>query len=437
MKVAAVISEYNPFHNGHLYQLKTIRSQLHADYIIIIMSGDFVQRGTPALVNKYERCRMALENGADLVFELPTYFALGSAEYFAQGAVSLADKLGVVDFLHFGSESGDIEALMNCARIIADESDAYKVSLNLHLKSGNSFPAARSLSIREQLQKSGLPCTDNSPDDIEMLLASPNNTLGIEYIKAILQRKSSIQPVTVERKGEGYNSGALASDSFISANAIRTALKNTNLSPNELSSLKQYLPESICTLLFHDLKERDCFLFPNDFSEILAYKLHEAAANKAAFAEYYDVGSQLSNTIYNHLADFTLLTDFAMLCKSKNLTYTRICRSLMHILLNMTQEYAGLLKANDYSLYARLLGFTAHGKTLLKAIKANASVPVITKPVNALKQLDGPALLSLRSDLFAATVYERTKQQKLTRMSHSTSPAVFQNELTRELIRLP
>ena len=428
MKVAAVISEYNPFHNGHLYQLQAIRSQLHADYIIIIMSGNFVQRGTPALINKYERCRMALENGADLIFELPVYFALGSAEYFAQGAVSLADKLGIVDFLHFGSESGDITVLENCARIVADESDTYKASLSRHLKSGASFPSARSLSIREQ--------ADNCPGDFEKLLASPNNTLGIEYIKAILQRKSTIKPMTVERKGEGYNSNSLASDSFISANAIRTALENASDATDTIS-LKQYLPESVYRLLFREQNAEGYFLFPNDFSEVLAYKLQEAATGKAGFAEYYDVGNQLSNTFYNHLADFTTMTDFALLCKSKNLTYTRICRSLMHILLNMTQENAELLKANDYSLYARLLGFTAHGKELLKSIKANASIPIITKPVSALKQLVGPALLSLRSDLFAATVYERTKQQKLTHMSHYTSSATFENELTQELIRRP
>ena len=436
MKVAAVISEYNPFHNGHLYQLQTIRSQLHADYIIVIMSGNFVQRGTPALINKYERCRMALENGADLVFELPVYFALGSAEYFSQGAVSLADKLGVVDFLHFGSESGDITILESCARIIADESDTYKASLSRHLKSGISFPSARSLSIREQLQELDLSSAYNYPDDFEKLLASPNNTLGIEYIKAILQRKSTIKPMTVERRGEGYNSSSLASDSFISANAIRTALESASTAA-DTDHLRNYLPESVYRFLFREQNEEGCFLFPNYFSEILAYKLQESATDKAAFAKYYDVGNQLSNTFYNHLVDFTTMTDFALLCKSKNLTYTRICRSLMHILLNMTQENAELLKAKDYSQYARLLGFTACVKELLKSIKANASIPIITKPVNALKQLDGPALLSLRSDLFAATVYERTKQQKLTRMSYYTSSAAFQNELTRELIRLP
>ena len=145
--------------------------------------------------------------------------------------------------------------------------------------------------------------------------------------------------MTVERKGEGYNSNSLASDSFISANAIRTALENASDATDTIS-LKQYLPESVYRLLFREQNAEGYFLFPNDFSEVLAYKLQEAATGKAGFAEYYDVGNQLSNTFYNHLADFTTMTDFALLCKSKNLTYTRICRSLMHILLNMTQENA-------------------------------------------------------------------------------------------------
>ena len=121
MKIAAIIAEYNPFHNGHLYQLQTLRKQYHIDYIIVVMSGDFMQRGIPAIIDKYDRCRMALENGADLVFELPVYFSLGSAEYFAAGAVSLIDKLGVVESLHFGSECGEIDVLTTCASALAAE----------------------------------------------------------------------------------------------------------------------------------------------------------------------------------------------------------------------------------------------------------------------------------------------------------------------------
>lgn len=464
MKVAVVITEYNPFHNGHKYQLDTIRNHHNADYIIVIMSGDFMQRGIPAIVSKYERCQMALANGADLVFELPVYFSLGSAEYFAQGAVSLADKLGVADFLHFGSESGDISLLKNCALIIAQESNEYKAALNCYLKAGNSFPAARSKAVMKQYSCNSLFSDDSQSiadsSDIEAVFSNPNNILGIEYIKALIQRNSAIKPVTLSRKGEGYSSDTLSSKSFVSANAIRTALEAADLASADLSmpantdmhashymdigKLQPHIPKSVHEILQNHFEAGGCFLFPNDFSEVLLYKLLQTAVLKNAFSSYYDVGNLLSHTIYNNLMDFTSFTDFAMLCKSKNLTYSRICRVLMHILLDMTQERANLLKNSDYSLYARLLGFTEHGQKLLKSIKANSSIPIITKPSKALKQLNVTALLSYRADLYAATIYESVKQQKQIRWSNNCKNKMntlenprLRNELTSEIVRLP
>ena len=153
MKIAAVIAEYNPFHNGHFYQLNTIREKLGADRIIVVMSGNFTQRGIPALIDKYDRCKMALENGADLVFELPVYYATGSAEYFAQGAVSLLDKLGVVDYLHFGSEDGNLNTLSTCAEILANEPISFKETLHTLLKEGISFPTAQARALSEELDR--------------------------------------------------------------------------------------------------------------------------------------------------------------------------------------------------------------------------------------------------------------------------------------------
>ncbi|MDE7204120.1 MAG: nucleotidyltransferase [Lachnospiraceae bacterium] len=429
MKVTAVIAEYNPFHNGHLYQLGTIRQTLNTDIIIVVMSGDFMQRGIPAISDKYERCRMALENGADLVFELPVYFALGSAEYFAQGAVSLVDKLGVVDFLHFGSESGDISFLYEfTSMMLAHESDAYKSTLNKYLKLGCSFPAARDNALSELL-----------PDQkIKQLVSAPNNILGVEYVKALIQRNSAIKPVTLARKGEGYSSDSLVTGSFASANAIRKALvhqsdtdrfaaQNTGL--NQLC-VKDHVPVSVYALL-----HQNGLLYANDFSEILLYKMLQAARHKDAFAGYYDIGEQLSHTLYNNLPQYTTLEAFALLCKTRNLTYTRICRGLMHILLEMTQENADTLKYNDYAQYARLLGFTERGKQLLKSIKANTSIPVITKPSSALKQLSGTALMSLRSDIHAADIYDSVRQQKRIRLSDKAAEIVRHNELTSQIIK--
>lgn len=429
MNVTAVIAEYNPFHNGHLYQLETIRKDHQADYIIIILGGNFMQRGIPAIINKYERCRMALLNGADLVFELPVYFALGSAEYFAQGAVSLIDKLGVVDSLHFGSECGDISFLNICAQNTAFESDAYKASLNNYLRQGASFPAARSNALSDLL----------SDPNVNHILSAPNNILGMEYIKALVQRNSPIKPLTLERKGAGYNSDFLLSDGFVSANAIRNALAGKTDNTNKMSNqtgctsvhIKDHVPESVYAML------KQTLLFTNDFSEILFYKMLCLSGEKNVFANYYDIGKQLSHTLHNNLHCFTSFDDFALLCKTKNLTYSRICRGLMHILLDMTQENANALKYSDYTQYARLLGFTDHGRELLKHIKSNASIPIIAKPSSALKNLDGTALMSLQADIHAAVIYESIRQQKRQRQSNYSQNISLQNELTSEIIKLP
>ena len=419
MKVTAVIAEYNPFHNGHLYQLRTIRTAECADWIVVVLSGDFVQRGIPAIVDKYQRCRMALANGADLVFELPVYFALGSAEYFAQGAVSLIDKLGVVDTLHFGSECGDLPLILNCARMIASESCSYQSMLNVFLKQGCSFPAARARAVAALFPAK----------ETENLLNAPNNILGIEYVKALLQRNSAIKPATLARKGEGYASDVLDTDHFVSANALRSALRAALHDITSLEAVRPHVPESVYSLL----TQQD-FLYTDDFSEILLYKLLRDASGKDAFALYYDIGKQLSHTLYRHLPAFLSFEDFAMQCKSKNLTYTRICRGLMHILLDMTQEHADALKNNDYTQYARLLGFSAHGKQLLKSIKANTAVPVITKPALALKQLEGTARISLQADLHAADIYDSVYQQKRRRLTGQTSANLRRNERTRQII---
>lgn len=162
----------------------------------------------------------------------------------------------------------------------------------------------------------------------------------------------------------------------------------------------------------------------------------QSASRKNAFAKYYDIGEQLSHTLYNNLPKYTTLEEFAQTCKTRNLTYTRICRGLMHILLDMTQENANVLKHNDYAQYARLLGFTEHGKQLLRTIKANASIPVITKPSSALKQMSGTALMSLQSDIHAADIYDSVRQQKQIRLSDTTTRIVRRNELTSQIIKL-
>lgn len=473
MKIAAVIAEYNPFHNGHLYQLRSLRSELCVDYIIVVISGDFTQRGIPAIVDKYSRTRMALENGADLVFELPAYFALGSAAYFAEGAVSLLDKLGVVDVLHFGSECGDIAQLTKYAQILAYETPDYKRLLNQYLKQGLSYPTAKSKAfqqvlIHEKILAAESDCNlpsikaiNTATPDYHLLLnntintvatdrqcsaqilAQPNNNLAMEYIKALLLRKSTILPATITRKGSGYNNNTLTSGIFASADALRRALLDLQHNTANINTIREYLPETV----YNDLKKQlattaGSLLFTDDFSEILHYKLiyeqqHNRAKGKRCFASFYDINSQLSNTLYNHLPDFYKISDFARSCKSKNLTYTHISRCLMHILLDMKQDIIDELKEHDYSQYARLLGFRDAGKPVLKAIKANASIPLITKPAKALKELNDIARASFCADIYASTVYQNVKFHKMTHMSSYNKLNTVSNELKRQIMKLP
>lgn len=419
MKIAAVIAEYNPFHNGHLYQLDTIRLSAGADYIIVVMSGDFVQRGAPAIMDKYDRCRVALACGADAVFELPVYFSLGSAEYFAHGAVSLLDRLGTIDILHFGSECGDIGLLSKCADILANETDEYRHSLSIYLKEGKSFPLARSEAVKTV-------SPNLSGFEAAGIFSSPNNILALEYIKALKQRKSPITPLTVKRKGADFHSDTLSDECLPSASAIRKSLSDAS-DDRDYVRLTKHVPDACLEAL-----QKNTLLFQSDFSKILLYKLTQVIDFEGGFSRFYDIGNELSNTIAANVMAFTSLEEFAYLCKSRNYTYTRICRALMHILLDMTQDNADLLKADDCCGYARLLGFRSKSSKdgLLSLIKKNSSIPIITSPAKGLRQLNGSALISLKADIHAANIYEGIKAQK------KASPVPPRNELTREIIKL-
>ena len=227
MKIAAIIAEYNPFHNGHKYQIDETRKKTGADYIVILMSGDFVQRGAPAICNKYIRTETALLGGADVVLELPSLYAISSAEYFSQGAVTLLNHLGCIDYLSFGSECGDIDTLMSCADKLCHFSDAQNRLLSSLQKQGLSFPAARMQGLLTGLEPS-------TQKEYELLLSSPNNILGLEYCKSLLASNSTISPVTILRKGAGYHDNTVSDYSweFSSASAMAPPIRGSVPLPN-------------------------------------------------------------------------------------------------------------------------------------------------------------------------------------------------------------
>ena len=233
MKVVGIIAEYNPFHRGHEYQIRYAKETLGADYVVIAMSGDFVQRGAPALMEKHVRAEMALLGGADLVLEMPLQTATASAEGFAAGGVSLLDGLGVIDELCFGSECGDTEILMDVAEILVKEPSEYRNLLQQNLRAGMSFPAARSSALIGYIQEkiaSGLNTLGTSSEHIEFVLSSPNNILGIEYCKALLRLNSRIIPHALLRKGSGYHDtdfSLLSDEKFPSAYCIRYLMRKS------------------------------------------------------------------------------------------------------------------------------------------------------------------------------------------------------------------
>lgn len=398
MPVNGIIAEYNPFHNGHKYQLEESRRLTGADYTIVVMSGDFVQRGAPALVNKRLRAEMALRCGADLVLELPVLYATASSEYFAAGATALLDKLGVVTHLCFGSECGEIQGLKRIAAFLAQEPDGYRAALKPLLRRGLAYPDARAEALSLWAKKEAPP--SSLPENCETLLSSPNNILGIDYIKEIMKRKSAIIPATVKRKGAGYHDSAESDGaSPVSALAIRQALREGR-SPDSLTA---FMPREAAELL-QPCPGENSLLYTDDLSGILYYKL--LAERESGYEKYLDVSAELSNRIRNSLNGFTGFEAFCSLLKTKAFTHTRISRCLLHILMGIEKEDMIYGKALDYIPYARVLGFRRAAAPLLRSVKSNADIPLVTKLADAPAKLPPEAGRLFRQDIFAGELYK-------------------------------
>ena len=405
MKIVGLITEYNPFHNGHLYHMQKAKEITGADSVIAVMSGNYVQRGAPAIMPKHLRAEVALEAGIPLVLELPVCYASGSAEYFADGAISLFEKLGCIDSICFGSECGDYYLLEKVAHVTADEPEAYKQTLQDALKQGLSFPLARQAALKAYFQ-------DPSLDDI---LEQPNNILGIEYIKALYLRKSPIGAYTIRRKISGYHDKEL-SPGYSSASAIRRLLafagNSVHLASEEmydepgLSEVLTRLEGQVPPSCIRSLEETHRVRYPvyaNDFSLLFRYRL--LTETRKSLAGYLDMTEELANRMINHANDFITFDQFCDLLKTRDMTYSRISRCLLHILLNIRTEDMTLYKEEGGCQYARVLGFSKDGAKLLTRIKRTSSVPLLTK-LTQTEGLSKTGLRMLRQDIFAADLYE-------------------------------
>lgn len=389
MLVNGIIAEYNPFHNGHKYQLEEARNSTSASYTVVVMSGDFVQRGAPALIDKHSRAEMALRCGADLVLELPTLYAASSAEYFASGAVALLDRLGVVTHLCFGSECGDIDLLSRIADILAEEPAEFSAALKRFLQRGYSYPNARVQALMQLY-----PFLEGH----WQVFSSPNNILGIEYIKALRRQKSGMQPVTTLRTGSGYHDRQTGGE-FCSALALRQAV----YAGSDLSLLGYHMPKEAVQIL-SDRLSRTMILRSGSFSTMLHYKL--LLEKDHGYEDYLDVSADLSARIRNHLDEYTDFDSFCDLLKTKEMTYNRISRCLLHILLNITGADMNIGKSLGYAPYARILGFRRSAEPLLSAIKKQASIPLISKLADAEALLVPEAHSMLKKDILAGELYQ-------------------------------
>lgn len=438
MKVVGLIAEYNPFHTGHLFHIEEAKRLSQSDFVLVLMSGDFVQRGTPALFDKYTRAEMALLSGADAVIELPVRFSCASAEYFASGAVFLLQELGVIDFLCFGSECGNLSLLQSAAEALTEESSAFQEKLQTFLKQGLSYPVSRSKTFCEIFSEKF------SSEILHSLLSEPNNILALEYLKALRQIESPILPLTLKRQQAGYHDKTLFS-AFASASALRDRIIRS-----DLEAVAPYIPKPAISVF----KREYLHSFPiqtDDFSLPLYYKIRSHLETGSPLSVYQDISSDLEARIFHKLPQFTSFESFAMLLKTKQYTLTRIYRCLLHILLNIKKTAAPSIKPNlSYypktavpthllfciPSYARLLGFRKSSSALLTAIKTRSRIPLITKTADAqtiLTDKQSPALTDpfslFQQDLFAADLYQKTQELKF----HTTLP----NEFTRPLILIP
>ena len=415
MKTAGIIAEYNPFHKGHEYQIRYTKEKLKADYVIVAMSGDYVQRGTPALISKHARAEMALRCGADLVLEMPVSVSTASAEAFAMGGVSLLDGLGVVDMLCFGSESGEISALKELAEILVEEPEEYKKLLKSFLSEGLTFPAARSQALTEYFKN---PRNFNGDDfdgvltpllnEVTQILNTPNNILGIEYCKALLRLNSRIRPVTIRREGMGYHETTVPegistvaspdlqspTDFFASATAIRNLILQDSPNPDALAS---QIPEQAFPV-FQKAVNSDEFLTENSLDSILSYCLMKE--NEKKLSSYMDVSEDLARRIINQQNLLLSFSQSVSVLKTRELTQTRIQRALLHIILNIHT-------APTQTPFARVLGFRRESSELLSQIKQHSRIPLITKLADAQNLLDSEGNQILSETVFSSNLYEK------------------------------
>ena len=425
MKIVGLITEYNPFHAGHLYHMQQARELTGADYCVVLMSGSFVQRGEPAIFDKYRRTKAALLAGADLVLEMPVAFSTASAHEFAAYGVALLSAIGV-DAVVFGSECGQIEILKQAAYALNHESAEFQERLRKGLKAGLTYPQARAKALGET-QAGGTRVenvedfhanTDVSNSHIwSSILNSPNNILGIEYLRAAEDLHSPMEFYTISREGSGYHEDTLADANFPSASAIRGIIRNSLSKDKDLLDiLASHLPA-----VTHPAYTGAVPVFVDDFSGLLNATVLQMQATFSIADLSPELAARLTKPPYFPLS----FEERIQALKTRQLTYTRVSRALLHLVLGMREEDISRWKDEGYALYARILGFRRQSSPLLSCLHKKSSIPLITKMADAAQSLAPSALALLEQEVYASHLYQTVRMKR---------SGVFQNEYTEGLV---
>lgn len=345
MKKIGIVVEYNPFHNGHLYQIQKIKEKFGKDcFILVVMSGDFVQRGEVSFLNKWEKTKIALENEVDLVVELPVYYAIQNAEIFSKMAVKILDYLGM-EIQVFGAENDEIKIFEEI--ITLQKSDEYNKKIQEKIKNGNRYMIAQKMVLQEF--------------GYEKFIKS-NNILGLEYIRAILQAKLNIKPYIIKREISEYNEEKveIERENFVSASFIRKIFDSKD--EKKWMELKNFIPKNIHKFLINKMYNKNIEYknIKNEFLKLVKYRM--VIDDNKKILEIFDMTEQLYSRIFNAILNSTNYETFLKKIKAKNISLKRIDRILLNILLDIR-------KLDENIDYIRVLGFNEIGREYLKKLK--------------------------------------------------------------------
>ena len=387
-KVLGIVAEYNPFHNGHLYHLEESKKATGANYTVAIMSGNFTQRGDTSIIDKWSKTKIALSNGIDIVIELPLLYSISSAENFAEGAIKILDSLKVVDYISFGAETSNIKILDKIADVLYNEPKEYKALLAHELSKGISYPKARDNALMMYL---------NNIRQLSNVVSSPNNILGIEYLKALKKFNSNILPIAIPRFSSEYNDTSF-SGNIASATAIRNIIKNKGF-----DILQKLLPSSCYSILMDNIKVGHIVPDITVFEKEIIYNLRKMSINE--ISELADVSEGLEFAIKNAANSCNSIVEFLNIIKSKRYTTTRLQRILLYSLLGITKRDISLSK--KCLPYIRVLGFNERGKYLISEVaKANPKLNIVTSVKKFFdNNLNKNLKLMLDKDIWATNVY--------------------------------